>query len=698
MNDTRPAHVTTRRRVKPVSRPLEDKTNTMVMDDDDRTMVKGVLLQKANHQDLDKPKLQLVGKPKPIHITETESTSESTVVIKSALNTIMPPSNNIIATTDDDPTLVNMKPRTATANPISSKNITNRKRKHSQLLGIQGMAQRVPFGAMHPTQEDENAEPQQQQQDVPIITVSEGSNHAIVHKGNKRQKVSIAVANASQNNHHQFQVFQDNDEELVNSFRKRKKSSDSHKHAMELPEPSPRKDRPLSLSSTVLPPPTSSSLQVSTTTLVPAQPQQHMMILQPALPQQQQMQPQIINMQPPAPVVHQIPQQQQMAPMHAAQTPATTAPRHSRPAPSPAPTADQTVYVNKKPYVVLDCIGKGGSSKVYRCLNAQKQIVAVKKVSLKDAEASIVEGYKNEIELLSNLKGKSNIIQLLDSEVREKSILIVMECGEVDLNNLIKTQLLPTKYDSSQLLLNQIRIYWQQMLQAVQTIHDERIVHGDLKPANFLHVKGTLKLIDFGIAKAISNDTTNIMRESQVGTLNYISPEALKDQGDNSANSKFKMGRPSDIWSLGCILYQMIYNKAPFAHITNVIQKLNAISNPDYEIQYAKSELATQEVVDVLKNILDRNPANRYTIPQLLQHPFLTHVSSKPLVSPYIKSPFIGHNSTSSSFVSPSNTITISEEDLTKTLAKMFSGIPTDKLDAQSIAKSVVAAMHDKKL
>lgn len=54
------------------------------------------------------------------------------------------------------------------------------------------------------------------------------------------------------------------------------------------------------------------------------------------------------------------------------------------------------------------------------------------------------------------------------------------------------------------------------MLEAVHTIHEERIVHGDLKPANFVCVQGRLKLIDFGIAKAIQNDTTNIVRENQV--------------------------------------------------------------------------------------------------------------------------------------------------------------------------------------
>ena len=56
-------------------------------------------------------------------------------------------------------------------------------------------------------------------------------------------------------------------------------------------------------------------------------------------------------------------------------------------------------------------------------------------------------------------------------------------------------------------------------MQAVGTIHDERIVHSDLKPANFIFVQGQLKLLDFGIAKNMQADTTSIVRENQVTPL-----------------------------------------------------------------------------------------------------------------------------------------------------------------------------------
>merc|ERR1719436_1008932 len=120
------------------------------------------------------------------------------------------------------------------------------------------------------------------------------------------------------------------------------------------------------------------------------------------------------------------------------------------------------------------------------------------------------------------------------------------------------------------LSLAQIQNLWRQMLEAVQVIHNERIVHSDLKPGNFLLVRGRLKVIDFGIAKRISNDTTNIMRDNSVGTLSYMAPEAIK-QG------QLKLGRASDIWSLGIILYQMVYGHAPFAHL-DPMQRLLKLS------------------------------------------------------------------------------------------------------------------------
>lgn len=210
------------------------------------------------------------------------------------------------------------------------------------------------------------------------------------------------------------------------------------------------------------------------------------------------------------------------------------------------------IRVNNVPYAKLGVIGRGGSCKVYRALSKNCNVLAIKKVKLDGMDKKAIDGYSNEIALLKRLRGNPAIIQLFDSQVdlERKSILLAMELGEVDLNHVLQQQemAMAAKRDRRQLNLNFIRLTWQQMLTAVHSIHEERIIHGDLKPANFLFVRGALKLIDFGIAKAIqSDDTTNIYRESQIGTLNYMSPEAILDTGSSTGGLQMKLGRVSEM-------------------------------------------------------------------------------------------------------------------------------------------------------
>ena len=162
------------------------------------------------------------------------------------------------------------------------------------------------------------------------------------------------------------------------------------------------------------------------------------------------------------------------------------------------------------------------------------------------------------------------------------------------------------------------------MLLAVKSVHEAKIVHCDLKPANFLLVQGSLKLIDFGISKAILNDTTNIVRENQVGTVNYMSPEALQESSVTLDRGKLKIGRPSDVWSLGCILYEMTFGRPPFAHFTTLIQRLHKILDPTYAIEFpVEGGHHNPDLIATIKSCLTRNPKERITLPELLQNSFL---------------------------------------------------------------------------
>merc|ERR1711879_64769 len=192
-----------------------------------------------------------------------------------------------------------------------------------------------------------------------------------------------------------------------------------------------------------------------------------------------------------------------------------------------------------------------------------------------------------------------------------KRLSLVLELGDIDLCELLK------QLSKQRVRINAIRVYWQQMLEAVSVIHAHKIVHTDLKPANFVSFQGCLKLIDFGIAGAIQANTTSIKRETMSGTLNYISPEALCYQENNQT----KLGVASDVWSLGIILYEMVYNKTPFASVRGIAQKMQRIVSEAYKIDFPPID--NEHVVDVMNLCLQRDPKKRPTTKELLQHPFL---------------------------------------------------------------------------
>ncbi|KAI9256894.1 kinase-like domain-containing protein [Sporodiniella umbellata] len=286
----------------------------------------------------------------------------------------------------------------------------------------------------------------------------------------------------------------------------------------------------------------------------------------------------------------------------------------------------EKITINDKEYTILKEIGKGSSGKVYQVMSHTKgEIYALKVIEVKRPED--FQNTVNEIGLLKSLNEEENIICLVDHHTTSSLIYMIMEYGEIDLATLIHNH---SRKDWD---INFVRYYWGQMLHAVNAIHIKSIVHSDLKPANFVLAKGRLKLIDFGIAKKYSDDTTSIHRDIQVGTINYMSPEALSDtnEGTDGAGSLIKLGSASDVWSLACILYQMVYGKTPFFHMT-IAQKVANIPNPQYninfpkQIMYGPSNISVDipdSLISLLSRCLNRSPKLRPTILELLNHPFV---------------------------------------------------------------------------
>lgn len=291
------------------------------------------------------------------------------------------------------------------------------------------------------------------------------------------------------------------------------------------------------------------------------------------------------------------------------------------------------VSVNHKPFTRLDCIGRGGSSRVYRVMAENYKIFALKRVNLEDVDPLTLAGYKGEIDLLKKLENLDRVVRLFDWELNndKKNLSVLMEIGESDLEKMLTYRL---NAEDATFDVSFTRYYWKEMLECVQAVHKYNVVHSDLKPANFLLVQGRLKLIDFGIANAIQDNTVNVHREQQVGTPNYMSPEALVDSNASiglpaSAGKIMKLGKPSDVWSLGCILYKMVYGQPPFAKIAKYYERIMAIPNPKVQIDFPAFGVGGIPIppglIKTLKGCLQRDQTLRPTVDELLNQrdPFL---------------------------------------------------------------------------
>jgi len=134
------------------------------------------------------------------------------------------------------------------------------------------------------------------------------------------------------------------------------------------------------------------------------------------------------------------------------------------------------------------------------------------------------------------------------------------------------------------------------MVLGLKALHDFKVCHRDIKCANiFLNLKGEVKLGDFNVSKVAKKG----MLYTQTGTPYYASPEVWKDRPYDSK---------SDIWSLGCVLYEMIALRPPFKghDLKSLYKKVVSVDYPPISTNKYSSDL-----VNLVKSILQVNPAIR---------------------------------------------------------------------------------------
>jgi len=202
-------------------------------------------------------------------------------------------------------------------------------------------------------------------------------------------------------------------------------------------------------------------------------------------------------------------------------------------------------------YKILRLIGEGGMATVYE---AEHEILATR-VAIKvlnpilSANSQIRERFKNEAKIMASLN-HPNIIKVIDFDEQPQQLSIVLELLEgEDLDEKMKKNV--------PLNDSEISNIFSQTLSAFEYAHSKGIVHRDIKPANiYLLPNGTVKILDFGIAKLFGQGNEMTQTGTQMGTPIFMSPEQIR--GEKSIDHR------SDIYSLGVTLFVAVSGKSPY--------------------------------------------------------------------------------------------------------------------------------------
>uniref|UniRef100_A0A671MPR8 Serine/threonine-protein kinase PLK3 n=1 Tax=Sinocyclocheilus anshuiensis TaxID=1608454 RepID=A0A671MPR8_9TELE len=209
------------------------------------------------------------------------------------------------------------------------------------------------------------------------------------------------------------------------------------------------------------------------------------------------------------------------------------------------------------------------------------------------------EKIDREIELHRALHHK-HIVHFYHHFEDKDNIYILLEyCSRRSLAHILKARKVLTEPE--------VRYYLRQIVSGLKYLHEQEILHRDLKLGNFfINESMELKVGDFGLAAKL--EPVENRRRTICGTPNYLSPEVLNKQGH---------GCESDVWALGCVMYTMLLGRPPF-ETTNLKETYRCIR----EARYSMPSSLSPQAKHLISSMLAKNPMDRPQLDDILRHDF----------------------------------------------------------------------------
>jgi len=199
-------------------------------------------------------------------------------------------------------------------------------------------------------------------------------------------------------------------------------------------------------------------------------------------------------------------------------------------------------------YQLGDLLGRGASGSVYRALNfLTGETVAIKSISLLTLPPTSLPDIMSEIDLLKNLH-HPNIVKYKGFARDKENLFIVLEyCENGSLQSILKKF---GKFPESL-----VAVYVSQVLEGLIYLHEQGVIHRDIKGANILTNKdGSVKLADFGVSSRVAGEGDTEV----VGSPYWMAPEVIEQAGASTA---------SDVWSVGCVVVELMEGRPPYGDL-----------------------------------------------------------------------------------------------------------------------------------